>query len=131
MQEKWVCAKCGRRFSRKWSGERHLVNIENGASSLITNVQYELGIRTGVFAPPLTRPNFAKKQETDIITLLRQKLKEKFVDYVAEKAMQDPDSRMLVGAMFMNELVGGEVKPDYTDKLFKLLSKMCSQFQTR
>lgn len=59
--------------------------------------------------------------------IFRQKLREKFVDYLAESTIKDPDSRKFVGTIFMNEVFSPETKFDTRDEFSKLLSKLRSQ----
>lgn len=119
---RWVCAKCGRGFSRKWSGERHIRDVEGGASTLIGSDEYELGVRSGTYLPDFPRPVYH-----NIVDIFKQKLREKFVDYLAESTIKDPDSRKFVGTIFMNEVFSPETKFDTRDEFSKLLSKLRSQ----
>ena len=105
--------------------------VEKGASSLVTRTQYEMGIRIGVFVPTFARPIFARTQDRDMAILFKEKLKEKFVEYLAEKAIKDADSRKLVGLMFLNEQIGKHPSNDNNDWLSKLLSKMGNEFQAQ
>lgn len=104
------------------------MNIENGFAELVTREQYQMGVTTGMFVPPQLRPVYGKKQYADLGELFKQKLREKFVEDMADRAMKDPESKELVTTMFMNQLIHEQTRPDNDDVFSKLVSRLRSLF---
>ena len=59
---KWACSSCGMYSSRRWSVERHILNLHDGIGNFIPFVDY-LVRRSGFYLPKF-RPSFVKKNAT-------------------------------------------------------------------
>jgi hypothetical protein len=59
---RWACSACGMYSSRRSSVKRHVVNIHNGLSFVISFADYIAGRRQGVYFPnPI--PSYLTKQQ--------------------------------------------------------------------
>jgi hypothetical protein len=57
----WACSSCGMYSSRRWSVERHILNLHNGNSNVVPFVDYLVGRKSGFYLPKF-RPTFVKKE---------------------------------------------------------------------
>ena len=123
----YVCTGCGRSFARKFTAQRHINRVEGGKSSLVTKDLYEIGVRTGMIIPKLVKPQY-KKNNLRFDDLVRQKMKEKAADFLAEKAFEVPEYKSIFLSMFLNEDIRDQNKSDKDDAFSKLMSRMMNQF---
>jgi hypothetical protein len=65
----WACSSCGMYSSRRWSVERHILNLHNGSGNVVPFVDY-LAARQAGFYLPKFRPAFVKKNATKTVTLM-------------------------------------------------------------
>jgi hypothetical protein len=65
---KWACSSCGMYSSRRWSVERHILNLHDGIGNFIPFVDY-LVRRSGFYLPKF-RPSFVKKNATKTVTVM-------------------------------------------------------------
>jgi hypothetical protein len=49
----WVCVGCGMWSSRKYSVKRHISNVHNGFSMMVSFTEYVVGRQTGIYLPPI------------------------------------------------------------------------------
>jgi hypothetical protein len=90
---RWACAMCGMYSSRRYSVKRHVANLHNGLSYVISFIDYVAGTRQGVYFPNpipsyLTKQQFqsqttAAPRPTDILKeeLLRSAIRKRFGQY--------------------------------------------------
>jgi len=123
MSNNWVCARCGRGFSRSYSARRHIRTVEGGHSALVSKAQYEFGIRTGALIPQFRQRPFRKNVQT-FNDLCEQKLKENLAAEFAQKALKNPECRNLAITMFMNEVTRDQAQSDKSNDISTLLSKL-------
>jgi hypothetical protein len=82
---KWVCSDCGKPFSRKWNGDRHIHDIHYGRSLLVPFIDYLSGRNSGLYQQT-SRPLYERRgiKEVDIFTeeysraLAREKVHQMF-----------------------------------------------------
>jgi hypothetical protein len=51
----YVCIMCGRGFTTKRSGIRHINTVESGYGYIVTEADYRVGILKGTIPPPLPK----------------------------------------------------------------------------
>ncbi len=100
------------------------MGVENGVAALVTREQYQMGVATGMFIPTLPRPIYGKKHSAELGELFIQKLKEKFVEELADRAIKDPEAFKLVTGMFLEQHIDEQKRPDNSDEYSKLISRM-------
>jgi hypothetical protein len=47
----WAYSSCGMYSSRRWSVERHILNLHNGISNVVPFVDYLVGRKSGFYLP--------------------------------------------------------------------------------
>ena len=60
---RWACATCGMYSSRKYSVRRHIANVHNGLSYILSFVDYLAGRRQATYYFPNPIPNYMMKQQ--------------------------------------------------------------------
>jgi hypothetical protein len=80
----WACSGCGMYSSRRWSVERHILNLHDGISNVVPFVEYLVGRQSGFYLPKF-RP-FVKKNATKTVTLM-DTFKNEFLKTFASKAV--------------------------------------------
>jgi len=63
----WACSGCGMYSSRRWSVERHILNLHDGISNVVPFVHYLVGRKSG-FYMPCHRPTNGEKSKTSTYT---------------------------------------------------------------
>lgn len=91
---KWTCSVCGMSSGRKWSVQRHLenYNFHSGKGSVITFVQYAVGIREGKNHEHQTSelsPAKSHRFFDEILTKISMELERLIAKDVASKIFQD------------------------------------------
>ena len=81
----WACSGCGMYSSRRWSVERHILNLHDGISNVVPFVDYLVGRRSGFYLPKF-RPIFVKKNATKTVTVM-DTLKDELLKGFASKAV--------------------------------------------
>ena len=81
----WACSSCGMYSSRRWSVERHILNLHDGISNVVPFVDYLVGRRSGFYLPKF-RPIFVKKNATKTVTVM-DTLKDELLKGFASKAV--------------------------------------------
>jgi hypothetical protein len=81
----WACSSCGMYSSRRWSVERHILNLHNGSGNVVPFVDYLVGRQSGVYLPKF-RPTFVKKNATKTVTVM-DTFKNEFLKTFASKAV--------------------------------------------
>jgi hypothetical protein len=71
--------------SRRWSVERHILNLHDGISIVVPFVDYLVGRRSGFYLPKF-RPIFVKKNATKTVTVM-DTLKDELLKGFASKAV--------------------------------------------
>jgi hypothetical protein len=71
--------------SRRWSVERHILNLHNGSGNVVPFVDYLAGRQSGVYLPKF-RPTFVKKNATKTVTLM-DTFKNEFLKTFASNAV--------------------------------------------
>jgi hypothetical protein len=71
--------------SRRWSVERHILNLHDGISNVVPFVDYLVGRRSGFYLPKF-RPIFVKKNATKTVTVM-DTFKNEFLKTFASKAV--------------------------------------------
>jgi hypothetical protein len=81
----WACSGCGMYSSRRWSVERHILNLHDGISNVVPFVDYLVGRKSGFYLPKY-RPTFVKKNATKTVTVM-DTFKEELLKGFASKAV--------------------------------------------
>jgi hypothetical protein len=81
----WACSSCGMYSSRRWSVERHILNLHDGIGNVVPFVDYLVGRKSGVYLPKL-RPTFVSKNATKTVTLM-DTFKNEFLKTFASNAV--------------------------------------------
>ncbi len=81
----WSCTECGMYSSRRWSVERHILNLHNGSGNVVPFVDYLVGRKSGFYLPKF-RPTFVKKNATKTVTFM-DTFKNEFLKTLASKAV--------------------------------------------
>jgi hypothetical protein len=81
----WACSVCGMYSSRRWSVERHILNLHNGSGNVVPFVDYLVGRKSGVYLPKF-RPIFVKKNATKTVTVM-DTFKDELLKGFASKAV--------------------------------------------
>ena len=85
----WACSSCGMYSSRRWSVERHILNLHDGSGNVVPFVDYLIGRKSGFYLPKF-RPTFVKKNVTKTVTVmdtLKDELLKGFASKVVNKAL--------------------------------------------
>src|SRR6478609_2066739 len=81
----WACTGCGMYSSRRWSVERHILNLHGGISNVVPFVDYLIGRKSGFYLPKF-RPTFVKKNATKTVTVM-DTFKDELLKGFASKAI--------------------------------------------
>jgi hypothetical protein len=81
----WACSGCGMYSSRRWSVERHILNLHDGIGNVVPFVDYLLGRQSGFYLPKL-RPTFVRKNATKMVTVM-DTFKDEFLKGFASKVV--------------------------------------------
>src|SRR5206468_7756344 len=85
----WACSGCGMYSSRRWSVERHILNLHDGSGNVVPFVDYLIGRKSGFYLPKF-RPTFVKKNATKMVTVMdtfKDELLKGFASKVVNKAL--------------------------------------------
>jgi hypothetical protein len=97
----WACSVCGMYSSRRWSVERHILNLHNGSGNVVPFVDYLIGRQSGVYLPKF-RPTFVKKNATKTVTLM-DTFKNEFLKGFASNAVNKAlSSSQMQNHQFLN-----------------------------
>jgi hypothetical protein len=80
--------------SRRWSVERHILNLHDGISNVVPFVDYLVGRRSGFYIPKF-RPIFVKKNATKTVTVM-DTFKNEFLKTFVSKAVNKALSSSLI-----------------------------------
>jgi hypothetical protein len=81
----WACSECGMYSSRRWSVERHILNLHNGSGNVVPFVDYLVGRQSGFYLPK-SRPTFVRNNATKTVTVM-DTLKDELVKAVTTKVV--------------------------------------------
>jgi hypothetical protein len=81
----WACSGCGMYSSRRWSVERHILNLHDGIGNVVPFVDYLAGRQSGFYFPKF-RPTFVKKNATKTVTVM-DTFKDELLKGFASKAV--------------------------------------------
>jgi hypothetical protein len=85
----WACSSCGMYSSRRWSVERHILNLHDGTGNVVPFVDYLVGRRSGFYLPKF-RPTFVSKNATKTLTVtdtFKDELLKAFASKAVNKAL--------------------------------------------
>jgi hypothetical protein len=88
----WACSGCGMYSSRRWSVERHILNLHDGIGNVVPFVDYLVGRKSGVYLPKF-RPTFVRKNATKTVTLMdtfKNEFLKTFASNAVNKALSSP-----------------------------------------
>jgi len=71
--------------SRRWSVERHILNLHDGIGNVVPFVDYLVGRKSGIYLPKF-RPTFVSKNATKTVTLM-DTFKNEFLKTFASNAV--------------------------------------------
>jgi hypothetical protein len=116
----WACTGCGMYSSRRWSVERHILNLHDGISNVVPFVDYLVGRQSGFYLPKF-RPTFVKKNATKTVTVM-DTFKDEFLKAVANKAVNKaPSSSTLQNHQFLSfQGFGNNGAPYFYPNQFRL-----------
>jgi hypothetical protein len=103
----WACSGCGMYSSRRWSVERHILNLHNGNSNVVSFVDYLAGRQSGFYLPKF-RPAFVKKNATKTVTVM-DTFKDELLKGFASKAV----NKALSSSAIQNHQFGTSGAPYY------------------
>src|SRR6476620_4124145 len=89
--------------SRRWSVERHILNLHDGISNVVPFVDYLIGRKSGFYLPKF-RPTFVRKNATKTVTIM-DTFKDEFWKSFATKAVNrasPPSLLPIQNHQFMN-----------------------------
>jgi hypothetical protein len=81
----WACSSCGMYSSRRWSVERHILNLHDGTGNVVPFVDYLVGRKSGFYLPKF-RPTFVSKNATKTVTVM-DTFKDELLKAFASKAV--------------------------------------------
>jgi hypothetical protein len=81
----WACSGCGMYSSRRWSVERHILNLHDGIGNVVPFVDYLVGRQSGFYLPKL-RPTLVSKNATKTLTVM-DTFKNEFLKTFASNAV--------------------------------------------
>jgi hypothetical protein len=81
----WACSGCGMYSSRRWSVERHILNLHDGIGNVVPFVDFLVGRKSGFYLPKY-RPTFVKKNATKTVTVM-DTFKDELLKGFASKAV--------------------------------------------
>jgi hypothetical protein len=81
----WACSSCGMYSSRRWSVERHILNLHDGSGNVVPFVDYPIGRKSGFYLPKFN-PIFVKKNATKTVTVM-DTFKDELLKGFASKAV--------------------------------------------
>ncbi len=85
----WACSGCGMYSSRRWSVERHILNLHDGIGNVVPFVDYLVGRKSGFYLPKF-RPILVKKNATKTVTVMdtfKDELLKGFASMAVNKAL--------------------------------------------
>jgi hypothetical protein len=91
----YACTKCGRTFSTKYSGKRHITNVERGIAALLPYAAYNAGLKARIYSPPIPRPTYGKS----LPEILYDEFMRELARQAAIKHFQDPAMQNLIFSM--------------------------------
>jgi hypothetical protein len=114
----WACSSCGMYSSRRWSVERHILNLHDGISNVVPFVDYLVGRQSGFYLPKF-RPTFVKKNATKTVTAMdtfKDELLKGFASKAVNKALS---SSQMQNHQFLNfQGFGSNGAPYFYPNLF-------------
>jgi hypothetical protein len=81
----WACSSCGMYSSRRWSVERHILNLHDGSGNVVPFVDHPIGRKSGFYLPKFN-PIFVKKNATKTVTVM-DTFKDELLKGFASKAV--------------------------------------------
>jgi hypothetical protein len=114
----WACSSCGMYSSRRWSVERHILNLHDGISNVVPFVDYLVGRQSGFYLPKF-RPTFVKKNATKTVTAM-DTFKDELLKGLASKAVNKAlSSSQMQNHQFLNfQGFGSNGAPYFYPNLF-------------
>src|SRR5437867_10892265 len=103
----WVCSVCGMYSSRRWSVDRHILNLHDGGGNVLPFVDYLIGRQSGIYLPKF-RPTFVKKNATKTVTVM-DTFKDELLKGFASKAV----NKALSSSAIQNHQFGTSGAPYY------------------
>jgi hypothetical protein len=107
----WACSACGMYSSRRWSVERHILNLHDGIGNVVPFVDYLVGRKSGFYLPKF-RPTFVRKNSTKTVTVtdtFKDELLKGFASKAVNKALS---SSSMQNHQFLNlQRFGSKVAP--------------------
>jgi hypothetical protein len=107
----WACSACGMYSSRRWSVERHILNLHDGIGNVVPFVDYLVGRKSGFYLPKF-RPTFVRKNSTKTVTvtdIFKDELLKGFASKAVNKALS---SSPMQNHQFLNlQRFGSNVAP--------------------
>jgi hypothetical protein len=115
----WACSGCGMYSSRRWSVERHILNLHGRISNVVPFVDYFVGRKSGFYLPKF-RPTFVKKNATKTVTVM-DTFKNEFLKAVANKAVNKAlSSSQMQNHQFDFQRLGSNGAPYFYPSQFHL-----------
>jgi hypothetical protein len=114
----WACSSCGMYSSRRWSVERHILNLHDGISNVVPFVDYLIGRRSWFYLPKF-RPTFVKKNATKTVTVMdtfKDELLKGFASKAVNKALH---SSTLQNHLFDFQRFGSNGAPYFYPNQFR------------
>jgi hypothetical protein len=104
--------------SRRWSVERHILNLHDGISNVVPFVDYLVGRQSGFYLPKF-RPTFVKKNATKTVTAM-DTFKDELLKGLASKAVNKAlSSSQMQNHQFLNfQGFGSNGAPYFYPNLF-------------
>src|SRR2546423_8374829 len=96
----WACSGCGMYSSRRWSVERHILNLHDGIGNVVPFADYLVGRKSGFYLPKF-RPTFTKNATKTVMVMdtFKDELLKGFASKAVNKALS---SSQMQNHQFLN-----------------------------
>lgn len=125
----WVCKDCGKPFSRKWNGKRHINICHHGIGTLLSFIDYLSGRQFGIY-PPNSPPSYRRKS-TSVFDIYMDEFNRALARESVNRFFQLPQQR--IQNNFNNIGIPSKANhylPDDADKIFGIRAHACEKCLT-
>ncbi len=125
----WVCKDCGKPFSRKWNGKRHIKICHHGFGILLRFIDYLSGRQFGIY-PPNSPPSY-RRNSTSFFDIYTDEFNRALARESVNRFFQLPQQR--IQNNFNNIGIPSKPShylPDDADKIFGFRAHVCEKCLT-
>ena len=125
----WVCKDCGRPFSRKSNGERHIELCHYGFGALVRFIDYLSGRQFGIY--PLSSPPSYKRKSTSYFDIYTDEFNRALARESVNRFFQPPQQRIQNNFNnIKNPSKANHYIPEDADKIFGFRAHDCEKCLT-